>query len=105
MLRTIVYSAIDLSPTRLRTAVPRAGAEASDAFHNDDPPKAVAIDVRCDVVIWSLAGNYLPSDDWIVFACSRCATKAGRTLTSSAFNSAFCALGTRVLSIASITAW
>src|SRR5438093_13206068 len=49
--------------------------------------------------------RYLANDDWIILACSICATKAGRTLPSNAFNSAFCALGIRVLSIASITAW
>ena len=43
------------------------------------------------------------NDDWIFLACSRCATKAGRTLTSSAFSSSFLALGISVLSIASST--
>lgn len=51
----------------------------------------------------AVAGIYLPSVAWISLACSRCPTKAGRTLTISAFSSAFLALGISVLSIASIT--
>src|SRR6185503_4312094 len=39
------------------------------------------------------------------FACSRCATNAGRTLISSAFSSPFAALGIRVVSSASMTCW
>jgi hypothetical protein len=38
-------------------------------------------------------------------ACSRCATKAGRTLTRSAFSSLFFALGIKTLSSASSTFW
>ncbi len=39
------------------------------------------------------------------FACSRCATNAGRTFTSSALSSALAALGISVLSTASSTCW
>ena len=66
---------------------------------------SVARPIRPRPLIATLAICYLANDDWIILACSRCATKAGRTLTSNAFNSAFFALGIRVLSIASITAW
>src|SRR5262249_53919855 len=48
---------------------------------------------------------HLPTCAWTCFACSRCATKAGRTLTMRAFSSAFCVLGTSVWSMASMTAW
>src|SRR3954466_1782812 len=51
------------------------------------------------------AEYYLVRDDCTCFACSRCATNAGRTLTSSALRSAFCALGISVLSTASSTCW
>ena len=44
-----------------------------------------------------------PSVAWTIFACSRCATNAGRTFTSSAFSSSFFALGISVLSTASST--
>src|SRR5687767_13333713 len=49
--------------------------------------------------------RYLFSDDWSCLACSRCATNAGRTLTSNAFNSSFLAPGMSVLSSASMTCW
>src|SRR5207244_6889289 len=39
------------------------------------------------------------------FACSRCATNAGRTFTSRALSSSLVALGISVLSSASITCW
>ena len=48
------------------------------------------------------AAYLVPSDDCTCFACSS-ATKAGRTLTSSAFKSAFCADGISVSSTASST--
>src|SRR5215475_766356 len=42
---------------------------------------------------WPHHHAYVPSFDWIDFACSRCATNAGRTLTISALSSSFLALG------------
>src|SRR5687767_1069048 len=82
-----------LRPTRQHGAEP-AGRGDGDRPEGDD---------RAAPPVWchSLAP---PSDACTFFACSKCATNAGRTLTSKAFKSAFDALGISTLSTASSTA-
>ena len=68
-------------------------------------PSTTRMHAACPSRVRSGPARYLPNEACTCLACSRCATKAGRTLTSSAFSSAFCAPGISVLSSASITCW
>src|SRR5262249_55446495 len=79
-----------------------AGDGADAAADGDESERAGKRDARLQGP--RHVAGYL-SFDWIILACSRCATKAGRTLTISAFSSSFLALGMSTLSTASSTCW
>src|SRR5947209_19879153 len=54
-----------------------------------------------DVHLWA---HFPPREDWTCWACCRCPSKSGAALSSADLRSAFCALGLRVLLVASMTA-
>jgi hypothetical protein len=68
------------------------------------PPAEIIVPAGFVVLLSGLVpGYYLFSDDWSVFACSKCDWKIGRPVSRRLFSSAFFALGSRTLSSAPMT--